>query len=255
MFSRVVDSVFRGQSNVVSPRTEGRRVLPIAHCATGHVIHRPENGKVGGRLITAPEWRDIALQTTVQLQAEWRGDDHVPGPFIFARVKVACIEVNGEEDGIRECRSQRFQNEQRIVGVRAQDTDRFGAFSFVLNPRGQGAHIIKLTGALGPFFKTTGQSILRCLSIFGFLYTCGFHAFVARHFAVETAKIAIPEDVQGQGFVVRRALNLQINCTRDCRTPGLDRRRYLDLLQLGLREGRHFRTSCRTELDGQRSTI
>src|SRR4026207_1598060 len=70
MFSRVVDSVFRGHRNVISPWTEGRRVLPIARCATGHVIHRPEHGKVGGRLITAPERRDIALQSSVQLQAE-----------------------------------------------------------------------------------------------------------------------------------------------------------------------------------------
>ena len=56
-----------------------------------------------------------------------------------------------------------FENEQRIVGVRAQDADRFSAFSFVLNPRGQGAHIIELTGAFGTFLQPTGQSILRCL--------------------------------------------------------------------------------------------
>jgi hypothetical protein len=65
MFSRVIDSVFRGQSHVISPRTEGRRALSIARCSTGHVIHRPEHGKVGGCLIAAPERWNVTLETSV----------------------------------------------------------------------------------------------------------------------------------------------------------------------------------------------
>ena len=255
MFSCVVDAVFRGQCHVIPRRAGRRRLLPIARCATGHMIHRPEHGKVGGCLIAAPERRNIALETAVQLQAEGRSDDHIPGPLVLACVKVACVEIDGKEDGVREGRSERFENEHRVVGVRAQDADCFSSFSFVLNPRGQGAHIIKLAGAFGTFLQPTGQHILRCHIGFGFLATPSFHAVVSRYFAIETAEVAIPEDVQGQGLIVRRTLNLQVDRARDGGTPGLDRRRYLNLLQRGLREGRHFCTSRRAELDGQRSTI
>ena len=160
-----------------------------------HMIYRLKHGKVGGRLIAAPKRRDITLQTAVQLQAERRGHDHVPGPLVLACVEMARVEIDGEKDGMREGRPERFKNEHRIVGVRAQDADRFSPFSFVLDPRGQGTDIIKLTGAFGTFLQPTGQNILHCLIGFGFLSTPGLYTVVARHFAIETAEIAIPEDV------------------------------------------------------------
>src|SRR5262245_14942131 len=110
-------------------------------------------------------------------------------------MKMARIEVNGEENGVGEDRPESFENEQRIIGIRAQNPDCFRPFSFVLNPRGQGAHIIKLTGTFRTLLKSTGQNILSCYIGFGILAITGSYTITARHFSVEAAEIAIPEDV------------------------------------------------------------
>src|SRR5688572_8335684 len=194
VFCSIVPPIFRSQSDVIARRTGTRRSLAIALNEAVDVIHCPKHGKEGGGLIAPPKRWNIALQTAVQLQAEWRGHNHISGPLVLVFMEMACVEIDGEEDRMRKGRTERFENEHRIVGIATQDADRLRPFSFVLYSHGQGADVVKLTGALGAFLQSARQRILSPIGL-GWLSTHVLRTLAARRFAVETAKIAVPENV------------------------------------------------------------
>src|SRR6185503_15355205 len=80
--SSVVQPVLRRQRDMVAGRAGSFLRLMAARLA-GHMPHGLQHGKVGRRLIAAPERRNIALKTSFELKAERSGDDHVARGFVF----------------------------------------------------------------------------------------------------------------------------------------------------------------------------
>ena len=162
-------------------------------------------------------------------------------------MEVARIEIDGKKNRMGERGPEGLDDEQGVVGVRAQDADGPRAFPFLVNTRDQGPHVVELTGA----FRTVTGHIAGLIPGNGFSRASSSRRVVTRHFPVESTEIAIAKHVERERLVVGGTLNLQIDRARHGRTPCLDVHRNLDLLQIGFREGGHLRTSRGAKLDGE----
>src|SRR5215213_5672379 len=136
-----------------------------------------------------------------------------------------------------ELRAEGFHNEQGIVRIRAQNADRSGSFSFVMNTSDERPYVIQLAG---PFRTVPGRIGLICgrrLRSPG-----GSRRIVARYFSIQAAQVAVAKHIERKRFVVGGTSDLQIDGERDRRTPLFDLERYLDVFQVGFGEGRYLRT-------------
>src|SRR5262245_50488067 len=87
------------------------------------------------RLVAAAERGDVALKASLQLQSERRRNNHVTGRLVFACVEMAGVKIDGEEDRMRKRGTEGLDNEQRVIGIRAQDANGSRTLPFVLNAR------------------------------------------------------------------------------------------------------------------------
>src|SRR5262245_54676860 len=211
---------------------------------TDDVFHGLQNRKIGRGLIAAAEWGDVTLEVPLQLQSERRRDDHVAGRLVFARVEVAGVKINGEENRVRKRGTERLDDEKSVIGISAQYPDGSRPLPFIMNACGWCAHVIDLAGALGSVTRRI-PGLCYCLGS-----PSGSRRIVAGYFAIQSAEVAIAEDIEGERFVIGWPSNLQIDGPWNCRTPGFDVDGYLDLLQVGFREGRYFGAGGGTKFDG-----
>ncbi len=247
----VVEPVLRRQRNMVARRAGSRVALSLTILTTDDVLQGLQHGKVGRGLIAAAERRHVALETSIQLQPERRGDHHIARRLVFARVEMTRVEIHGEEDRIGKRGPERLDDEQGIVGVRPQNASRSGALSFLLNARDQRAHIIELARA----FRAVPRGIDGLIAGRRLGNPCGSRRVVARHFPIQPSKIAVAKDVQGERFVVGGPLDLQIDGLRNAGAPTFDVDRHLDLFEILFRKRRHLGTGGGAELDGQGSSV
>ncbi len=192
MIPGVVETILRHQRDMVAGRAVPGCRPPMTVRLTDDVLHGLQRGKVRRRLIAAAERRNIALEASLQLQAERRGDDHVARRLVLARMEMARVQIDRKEDRVREKRAESLDNEQCVVGISSQNTDGSGAFPLVMNPGDQRAHVIDLTRAFravpGCVVGLGGGSRLGSPG--------GSRRVVARHFSVQAAQIAVAKDVQ-----------------------------------------------------------
>ncbi len=82
------------------------------------------SGEEQGRLVAVAERRNLPLQRLLQLEAEVGDHDQVAGGLVLGGVEQAGVQVGGEEEDVTELLAQGLQDEELVVDVAAQDSDR-----------------------------------------------------------------------------------------------------------------------------------
>ena len=244
MQSGIVHTILRRQCGMVGRPAGAAHPIRLL-TATADMANRLQCREIGRRLITAPEGRDIALQPAIQLQPKRRSDDHVAGPFVFARMEMSGIETDGKENGMRKRRAKGFDDQERIIRIGAEDPDGSSSFTLILDSIDQRPHIVHLTGPL----RTLTRAVFRAIG------PCGFGFVFPRHLAIQPAQVAVPLNVQAQRFIVGLPPNLKIDGMRNIGAPLLDRHRNLDRLQVPLGKGCDFLARSGSKLDRERPSV
>ena len=103
------------------------------------------------------------------------------------------IQIEREEDGVRKGGAQSLDDEERIVGICAQNPDGPGALAFFMNARDERPDIIDLAGAFRPISR-------RILALIGGRLggTRRSGRIVPGDFSIQAAEIAVAEHVEGE---------------------------------------------------------
>ena len=108
------------------------------------------------------------------------------------------IKANRKENGVRECRTKGFDDQERIIGIRSENADGSSSLPLVMDSIHQGSYIIDLARP----FRTIPLAFLAIVGASGFPFV------FSRDFPIKTAQVAIPMDVESQRFIVGLSLNL-----------------------------------------------
>src|SRR6516165_8395402 len=160
-------------------------------------MHGVTRRKKRRSLVIVSKRRNVALDLFSKLRSVARRDDEIPCPTKLGGVEKPLVVVGREEKRVREARAQCLQDQELIVEIRPQDTDRRDLIALlaelgvgVLDTIGQSPKIIELSFALRAFkLRGPGTNIWRLFAILA-IVRLGFVFRRNSLLAIEAAEVA-----------------------------------------------------------------